>query len=183
VDDPLVVGVGHGLEHLLGKVDSGGHPDAALHPLGEGALTQGIGHHEATFDELGVLDGQDVGVVQGGGEAHLFAKPLQELRVHEAPMGDLERHPDALHPVEGPVDLGEAALGEALLDAVFPEDLSGPEHDLSRSDLPRCGYVQGRIERGRTRFQPWYRPGRAGRERVPGQPLARPRHRNGGRVG
>jgi hypothetical protein len=131
VDDAVGVGMGHRLEHLADQGQAGLCTHPALHAVAQGLAAQGIRDHEAPIDELGVLDGQDVGVVEARGEPDLLAKDLEHLGVHELSVRHLESHPDALDLVVGPIHLGEAALGQALLDPVLAECLLRPEHDPS----------------------------------------------------
>ncbi len=53
-------------------------------------------------------------------------------------MGDLEGDAHALDGVGGPIDIGEAALGDVALDAVLAECLAGAESSLECLHLRSC---------------------------------------------
>ncbi len=70
-----------------------------------------------------VVDGADVGVVEGGGEARLLEQPVVGLFVGAQPLGQhLDRHLAAEPRVLGQVDLAHPALAEAADDLEALED-------------------------------------------------------------
>jgi len=82
-----------------------------------------------------VVDGADVGVVEGGGGASLALEAFLCLVAGEQPLGqELERHLAAEAGVFGLVDHTHPPAAELLEDAVVRDSLA--DHDSPRGDCP-----------------------------------------------
>ena len=80
----------------------------------------------AGYDHTGCANVK-VEVIEARGQADFSTEVVESLLVHDLPVGDLERNPDALHGVVRAVDVGETAGCETPLDPVLPEHLPGAE--------------------------------------------------------
>jgi len=119
--------VGDRLEHLLDQLQLPPRGHAVPHAVGQGLVAQPGDDGEPAIDEVGVLDRQDQGVVELGGDADLLAEVLEERFGGQVLVRQLQRHAHALDGVQRLVDVGERALAEPAEDAVFAELLSRSE--------------------------------------------------------
>ena len=119
---------------------AGGEPAAAGEVLREGPALDVL-HHDVVrlAVHAGVVDVDDVGVVEAGGGLGLAAEPLHEARVPGELWGqDLYGHRAVERGVEPSEDLGHTARADARLQAVAPSQ-HGLAHDCSIPLGPRLG--------------------------------------------
>ena len=116
---------------LLEQIDG---PAWLERPLLEQNLAQvGAGdvvHHEEqhSFVLAGVMDADDVGVVQRGGDPHLALESLAELLVLGQLGGEhLQRVDPVQRDVSRAVHDAHAAAADQLIDAVAPDYRAGPQ--------------------------------------------------------
>ena len=91
----------------------------AAEPVAEAlALDEGHGEPEPASGLARIVDGQDVGMLQPGGEADLALEPVGAERGGELGEEDLERDGAVVAEVVRQVDDGHAAAAELALDGV-----------------------------------------------------------------
>ena len=128
VNDPAGMGIAKRLgdlaRHLEGVVER--QLLLALHAVAEG-LPRDVGHDVVEqppaivgggLDHAAVEEGQDVRMVELGGDGDLAEEPLGAERVGELGVEDLDRHRAVVLEIVREVDGGHAALAQLPLDAV-----------------------------------------------------------------
>jgi hypothetical protein len=146
VDDPGGVGGGE----RVGERDDDPQRLAEAHSLAGDEGVEGLAGDELHDDEvepfgrLDLVDGDDVGVVEGGGGAGLLDETGAASRVREVLGGkDLDRHLAPQPRVAGAVDLAHPPGPEGLEDLVGAEASSGRKRHaatLSRVVRPARAY-------------------------------------------
>ena len=121
VDDAVLVGVVERARGLGGDPERVVHRELALaaEPVAEAlALDERHGEPEAAGGLAGVVDGQDVRVLEPGGEVDLALEALGAERGGELGEQDLEGDRAVVAEVVGQVDDGHAAAAELALERV-----------------------------------------------------------------
>ena len=121
VDDAVRVGVAQGAQHLGGDAQGLVERKLALacHPLPEGlALHVRHGIPQPAGGLARVVHGEDVRMLQAGGDPDLLEESLRSERGGELGAQDLERDGAIVPEVVREVDHGHAAAAELALDAV-----------------------------------------------------------------
>ncbi len=122
MDEPGAVGDVQRARHLLEDHDRGVRGEAALatdHPLQVAARDIAHRHVQDPLHLAGVVDGDDVGVVEAGGQDRLVEEVLAEGGVGALLGGqELERHVTLQTQLDRPVDGAHAAAADDGLDAI-----------------------------------------------------------------
>jgi hypothetical protein len=128
MDYAVVVGVLQGVAHFLGDPERGVQRKLPLtsESVAE-RLAFDVGHDvpDQTRCLTGVVKGQDMGVLQRGGDLDLAEEPLAAERGGELRLEDLERDQPVMLEVFGQEDDGHAAVAELALDPVAIADGCG----------------------------------------------------------
>ncbi len=127
MDDLAAVRMRHRRQRMRREVKRELGRHAARHAIGEGLDTQRHRDHEQVIDETRILNGEHIGVLHAHRQARLAAELVQEMIIHDARMGNLERHLDAMDCVIRLVHGRPWTIRQTPLDTVFAEFLSGPE--------------------------------------------------------
>ena len=191
VDQAAGVGGVQGPGHLVEDGQGAGRVEAAL-GLEDAPQVGGVdvahGQVQQAAVLAGAVDGDDVGVVDGGGDPHLAQEPGPEVRVAGQGRGQqLERHRPAAEPgLLGPVDHAHAAAAGLLHDPVAGHHGPGGgvgahrhlQHDETTpaSRLPVKATRQPATARSR-RCGPAPRPAGSGPARAAGAGPGRPASR------
>ncbi len=139
VHQALGVCVGGTGEHLVGELERGAGGKASLETFVECAFAKGVGDDEMIVDETRVLHGEDIGVIEPRREADFLAKIGQRGFRDKAGVGHFESHGDPGNGVLRAIDRGEAANGDAALDAVLAETLAHANQGFCCSCATGCG--------------------------------------------
>ncbi len=121
VDDAVRMGVAQGAQHLGGDPHGPVERKRALarHPLPKGlALHVGHGIPQPTRRFARVVHGENVRMLQAGGDPDLLEESLRSERGGELGAQDLERDGPIVPEIVGEVDHGHAAAAELALDAL-----------------------------------------------------------------
>jgi len=97
--------------------------------MAEGAMPERESNHEMPVNKTGILESQDIGVVEACHQPDFLAEIVEEFLVHQMGVVHLERHADPLDRVECPVDVGKRPLCEPPLDRVLAQFLPRSEHE------------------------------------------------------
>ena len=156
VNDPAGMGIpqrlGDLVRHLEGVVER--QLLLALHAVTE-RLPRDVGHDvvqqpparvAGRLDHAAVEEGEDVRMVELGGDGDLAEEPLGAERVGEFRVEDLDRHRAIVLEVVREVDGGHAALAELALDAVAVGEGGGESHQ--KIQLPPAVRGWSSVDRG-----------------------------------
>ena len=145
VNHPFRVREGERLRRLPGDRNRILHrqPPLAVHPLAQ-ALALDVGHGEpeqAVGAGAAVEHGEDVGVLQPGGEADLALEPLEAEGGGEAGVEDLERDGTVVAEVVGQPDGRHPAPADGAIQPVPAGQCLAQAFRLAQAGAPgiRCG--------------------------------------------
>ena len=148
MNDAVIVGVLQGAAHLVGDAEGRVERELSLapEPLAEG-LAFDVGHHipDQTRGLTGVVERQDMRVLQHGGDLDLAEEPVAAQRGGELRLEDLERDQPVMLEVFGEEDDGHAAVAELALDPVAVADGCG---ELLEEGHDRAGWGLGECAAG-----------------------------------
>ncbi|OQA36501.1 MAG: hypothetical protein BWY56_01393 [Acidobacteria bacterium ADurb.Bin340] len=139
VDDAPAVGGREAVCDLKGDLDGLAHRHGQpSHALPEGPPFQQF-RYQVGLSLVGaqIVDGQDVGVVQGAGGLGFLLEAFQPFRIYcEGGQKHLEGHPPAQARIQGSVDSTHAPASQAILDRVGTQARAGCEAHAADSMIP-----------------------------------------------
>lgn len=135
VDDPLAMGVTHRGEHLVGVVERELRREPALQAVVEALFAERRDDDELAIDVVGVLERQDVGVVEPGDESDFLAELFECLGVQQVRVGHFEGNANALDGVARLVHHRETAFGDLALDDVLTKSLASAKHTGEKAEV------------------------------------------------
>ena len=118
------VGFSHGLGHLAGEVDGAVRRDGSVADYaGErAALDEGHGEECVPVDFVGLEDGADVGVLEGGGGLGFAQETLALALVHIALVEKLESDVTFKTEILGAIHHAHTALAKLVEDSIVRND-------------------------------------------------------------
>ena len=113
---PVIVREGDRRQHLLGIVNCLLRGQTAAQPILQRPLSQGRYDRELPIDEIGILQRQNIGMLQSRRRAGFAIKERNRLVVYKILKRDFERYANALDRVTRLIDDRKTALTDATLD-------------------------------------------------------------------
>ena len=132
----------HRPQNLLGNVQSRLQTDPPRHTIRKRLFTQRKHNHQTVIDDTGVLDGQDVVVLQRRRRPDLSTKIGQHRLSRVLRMRHLQRHADALHRIHRLIHRRKATGTQLPLDTVLSQPLPNLEFTAGHGTDRHCQGIQ-----------------------------------------
>lgn len=124
MDDSILMSVGNRSDHLFDEIEGSSERDPFAQAIRECSFAEFAGDDETPFDEAGVFEWQDIGMVELCDEAGLALERIQHTCCYVEVVRHLQSHADTFDGVEGLVDVSKPSLRDPSLDPVFTEALA-----------------------------------------------------------